>query len=64
MGSLNAGLRDAVMQALGSEDPKLKVICAGIAITVASDQDDTPAGLYGVEIRSTRGFEGRSVSAR
>ena len=42
---LNAGLRDAVMEALGSEDPKLKVICAGIAITVASDEDDTPVGV-------------------
>ena len=47
--ALNAGLRDAVMQALGSEDPKLKVICAGIAITVVSDEDDTPVGCTQVE---------------
>jgi hypothetical protein len=31
-----------LQEALHSEDAKLKVICAGIVITIASDADDTP----------------------
>jgi len=42
---LGAGLREVLQEALLSEDAKLKVICAGIVITIASDADDTPGEL-------------------
>ena len=42
---LNAGLRDIIIEALRSEDPRLQVICAGIAATVVADEDDTPGEM-------------------